>query len=243
MKKTLLTIAFGFCLILNSSIAQNDYYRLKLKGGSKVFGQLLEKNRKTYRLLTNNSDTLTISKRIIRQSYLIPDILGKGDVVPIFQKGFFYGLQVGNGFEGLERPKLRRLNNYSLDFDYYVNQIGGLVGYQWNPYFAAGIGVQGLHYLNKNSLNFYGFSLLPYVHTKFNYRGKNWKNTGGWLSMDIFFPNDSSNFGRGLITKLMTGFTIFTPKRSLDIGFGVYNSYDFHSFEFHVFTGQVGIQF
>ncbi|NJN78473.1 MAG: hypothetical protein HC803_09245 [Saprospiraceae bacterium] len=88
MKISLITIGL-LCFFANISMAQNDYYKLKLKGGSEIYGQLLSKENYKYCILTNNSDTINISERTIRSAYLIPGFLEKAMLFRYFKKDFF----------------------------------------------------------------------------------------------------------------------------------------------------------
>lgn len=210
MKIPIIT-AFLIYFFVNTIDAQNDYYKLKLKGGSEIFGQLLESNKKQYRLLTNDLDTLDITKRIIRKSYLIPGSLEQGDVVPIFQKGIFYEINGSLGYGAVRH------------FDeLYIASLSALMAYQFNSTFSLGVGLKGLgfnvHYSRFRESR--DFTAFPYIQTRFNYRRENWRKMGLHFMFEGIYIED---FTGDLVS--VVGVTLFRPRCSYLFGIGYRNDY------------------
>lgn len=226
MMKNLLFTTFLLCFCVNFASAQNDYYKLKLKGGSEVFGQLLTKNQRQYRILTNNSDTIDISKRIIRRSYLIPGRIGSGDVVPIFQKGLFWGVQGSFGYGAIRH------------FDQlYLTQLNVLIAYQFKPNFSLGFGLKNSFSRLEAHRNYYRnyFYVQPYLQTRLNYRKKNWERVGLWFVGNGIFYDDYFI----PTIEISSGISIFRPKRSWLFGVG----YLYLGDGSYAISAQFGVQF
>lgn len=213
------------CFFINIATAQNDYYKLKIKGGSTIFGQLLEENNKQYRLLTNDLDTLTITKRIIRSSYLIPGTLKQGDVVPIFQKGIFYEINGSLGYGAVAHFR-----------ELHIASLSTLMAYQFNSTFSLGVGLRGFGYDEHYSRHYYrrDFMLIPYVQTRFNYRKTDWKKVGLHFMLEGIYIEDLTADATSVI-----GITIFRPRCSYLFGIGYRN--DLYN-GFYDFSARFGIQ-